>query len=235
MERYIEVIGEGEFLESAVRFVADVVLEVRASKDETAVRELAEFWAAAFESLREGGIRDDEMIEGGTDVYRPWYWKKKVGQNVTRKIRLTVGDFSRLNSALDRLEPLQSRHMDRKTISVDMRQPEFEDSNDSRSLVLARAYEDARAKAVRLATAMNCLLGEPIHVEEGGWTKRSSGFSGDEDWGGDSSRFAWGGIVMAAAGGAAAPADHTPEQELQRPSRTIFVKCRVRFSLSGAS
>lgn len=234
MDRYIEVVGEGEFVETAARFVAEVVLEVRAAKDETAVRELAELWSAALTALREAGIRDDEMIEGGTDVHRPWYWKKKVGQNVTRKIRLKVGDFSRLNAGLDRLEPLQARHMDRKTISIDMRQPEFEDLNDAQSRVLARAYENAKTKATRLAGAMGCTLGEPIHVEEGGWVKRNSGFSGDEDWGGDSSRFAWGGGIVlggaAAAGGAAADA---PEQELQRPSRTIFVKCRVRFGLGG--
>ena len=233
MDRYVEVIGEGEFEETAVRFVADVVLEVRAAKDETAVRELAELWSAALAALQEAGIHDEEMIEGGTDVHRPWYWKKKVGQNVTRKIRLKVPDFSRLNGALDRLEPLQSRHMDRKTISVDMRQPEFEDSNDARSLVLARAYEDAKSKAIRLASAMNCVLGEPIHVEEGGWTKRNSGFSGDEDWGGDSSRFAWGSIALAGPAAAGAPMGSTPEPELQRPSRTIFAKCRVRFSISS--
>lgn len=233
MERYVEVIGEGEFVETAARFVADVVLEVRAAKDETAVRELAELWSAALTSLREAGIRDDELVEGGTDVHHPWYWKKQVGQNVSRKIRLKVADFSRLNGALDRLEPLQSRHMDRKTISVDMRQPEFEDPDGARSLVLARAYQDARTKAARLAGAMNCILGEPIHVEEGGWSKRNSGFSGDEDWGGDSSRYGWGGIVLAAPAAAGGTSGGSPPPELQRPSRMIFVKCRVRFAISS--
>ena len=231
MKRYIEVVGEGEFIETAARFLADVTLEVRASKDETALRELAELWDEALAALRNSGIRDEEIVEGGTDVRRPWYWKKKVGQNVTRKILLKVPDFSRLNDALESLEPLQSRHMERKTISVEMRQPEFENSNDSRSSALAQAFEDAKSKAVRLATAMNCTLGDPIHVEEGGWSKRNSGFSGDEDWWGDSGRFAAAAGVLMEAGGSA-PRSPEPAVELQRPSRTIFVKCRVRFGVA---
>jgi len=230
MERYIEVIGEGQYIETASRFIAEVTVEVRAGKDETAIREVAELWAESLASLRESGITESEIVEGGTDFRRPWYWKKQVGQNAARKIILKVSDFGRLNLALEKLEPLQSRNKERKSISVDMRQPEFDNSSDAKSSALAEAFQDAMAKASRLASAMNCKLGQPIHIEEGGWAKRGSGFSGDEDWGGDYSRFAMGGGIMLAAGGAAAE----PEPDLQRPTRSIFIKCRVRFGIEGS-
>lgn len=229
MDRYIEVIGEGQFDESAMRFIAHVTFEVRAGKDETAFREVAELYADGLSLLRESGIADDEIIEGGLDFQRPWYWKKQVGQSCARKVILKVADFSRLSLALERLEPLQARNKERKSISVDMRQPEFDDASTGRSSALASAFEDAKTKASSLAAVMNCKLGNPIYVEEGGSAKRNSGFSGDEDWWGDDSRFPYGGgIVMAAAGGAAAA---EPAPEPQRPTRTIFVKCRVRFSI----
>ncbi len=228
MDRYIEVIGEGQFIETAKRFIANVTLEVRAAKDETAFREVAELCAEAIKLLRETGLKEEEIVEGGTDVYRPWYWKKQVGQNAARKIILKVADFGRLNRALEQLEPLQLRNKERRTISVDMRQPEFEDSGEGNSTALAQAFADAKSKASHLVTAMQCKLGQPLHVEEGGSAKRNSGFSGDEDWGGDSSRFGMaGGYAVAAA--AAGPGEPAPE--LQRPTRTIYVKCRVRFAL----
>ncbi|MBS0209465.1 MAG: SIMPL domain-containing protein [Planctomycetes bacterium] len=234
MKRYIEVIGEGKFVEAASKFVAALNLEVRAAKDETAFRELSELAGEVLAALRDAKITDEEIVEGGTDLHQPWYWKKKVGQTASRRIILKVADFSRLNRALEQLEPIQSRNKERKTIAVDMRQPEFESTDDSDALVLANAFADAKQKAERLAAAMGCELGKPISVEEGGQTKRNSGFSGDEDWGGDSSRFGYGAIMMAGpAAGAGAAFEPTEERELQRPTRTIYVKCRVKFAIGG--
>lgn len=228
METYIEVNGEGRYVEAASCFIADVTLEVRAAKGETAMQEVSELRDEALAVLHKSGIRDDEIIEGGTDFRRPWYSKKQVGQNAARKIILKVAEFGRLNIALEQLEPLQSRNKERRTISVDMRQPEFEETADAKAAALVQAFEDAKQKAGRLAVAMNCSLGKVAHIEEAGWAKRNSGFSGDDDWNGDNSRFATSGglIVMGAAGAAG-----EPEPELARPIRTIFVKCRVRFSI----
>ncbi|MFO0821477.1 MAG: SIMPL domain-containing protein [Pirellulales bacterium] len=231
MDRFIEVIGEGSFIETASRFIAEVTLEVRAAKDEAALRDVAELCGEALALLRDAGITDEELVEGGTDIRRPWYWKKQVGQNAARKLILKVTDFGRLSRALELLEPLQSRNKERKTISVDMRQPEFSESADKKATALAEAFADAKAKATRLAETMNCRLGSPLQVEEGAHAKRNSGFSGDEDWGGDYSRFAMGGgVVLAAAAGAATE----PDLELQRPTRTIYVKCRVKFAIQEA-
>jgi uncharacterized protein YggE len=230
MERYIEVVGEGKFLETASHFISQITLEVRAAKDETALHEVAELRTEAIEVLRKAGISDEEFVEGGADFHRPWYWKKQVGQSAARKIILKVTDYGRLTHALELLEPLQSRNKERRTVSILMRQPEFADSVDSKATALAEAFEDAKQKALRVAAAMNCKLGQVIHLEEGGSAKRNSGFIGDEDWYGDSSRFgaAGGGAVMLAAGAAA-----ESEPELQRPTRSIFVKCRVRFQVDS--
>lgn len=227
MDRYIEVIGEGRFEETAARFLAEVTLEVRAAKEETALREVGELREEALAVLRSTGLDDTEFVEGGLDVHRPWHWKKQVGQTATRKLLLKVEDFGRLSHALERLEPLQSRDRDRKTVSVQMRQPEFADETNGKATALTEAFTEARVKASRLAAAMNGRLGEVLSVEEGKQAKRNSGFAGDEDWNGDDSRFAMSGGVMLAAAGA----DSEPEPTLQRPTRTIYVTCRVRFAL----
>jgi uncharacterized protein YggE len=227
VDRYIEVIGEGCFEETAARFIADVVLEVRAAKEETALREVGELREEALSVLRSAGIVDEEIVEGGLDVHRPWHWKNRAGQTATRKLLLRVEDFGSLSHALKLLEPLQSHDKDRKTVSVQMRQPEFADVRDGKSTALIEAFTEARAKATRLAAAMNGRLGQVLSVEEGKQAKRNSGFTGDEDWNGDDSRFAMGGGVLLAAAGAASE----PEPTLQRPTRTIYVNCRVRFAL----
>lgn len=126
---------------------------------------------------------------------------------------MKVSDSGRLNRALEKLEPLQSSNRDRKTIAVSMWNPEFKTSSDAKSEALSQAFENARAKAMRLAATMKCTLGNPTQVEEGGWESRGSGFSPYQ------------GIVMAA--GPACDA----EPELPRPTRTLLVSCRVRFAI----
>lgn len=227
MDRYIEVIGEGRFEETAARFLAEVTLEVRAAKEESALREVGELREETLSLLRGAGVVEEEIVEGGLDVHRPWHWKKRVGQTAARKFLLKVEDFGRLSHALELLEPLQSRDKDRKTVSVQMRQPEFADESDGKATALIEAFTEARAKASRLAAAMNGRLGQVLSVEEGKQAKRNSGFAGDEDWNGDYSRFAKGGSIRLAAAGA----DSEPEPILQRPTRTIYVTCRVRFAL----
>ncbi len=165
MERYIEVTGESQYTESAARFVAEIVLEVRAAKDETAYRDIAILRDEAVVLLKEAGLGDDEIYEGGQDMRRPWYWKKQVGQNAARKIILNVEDFGRLSRALDSLEVL---HKERRAVTIVMRQPEFEPFDGVRTAALAEAFEDARVKAVRLSEAMGCALGRGLHAVRSG-------------------------------------------------------------------
>ncbi|MHC4876500.1 MAG: SIMPL domain-containing protein [Planctomycetota bacterium] len=230
MERYIEITGEGSYVEDAARFVTDVSVEVRAAKKETAFDEVNDFAKEVVRSLIESGIEQSEIVEGGTDCFRPWYLRKKAGQTAVRKVILKVSELSRLYSALETLEPL--RKAERRSLNVQMRQPEFESSSTAKATALKAAYADAKAKASALANEMECQLGSVIHVEEGRSSRRSSGFSGDDDWWGDSDRFSGGGVVLAAAGGAA---EDEEEITLENPTRTIWVKCRVRFHVQEAS
>lgn len=228
MDRYVEVVGEGQYVETAVRFIADVTLEVRAARDETAQRGVGELWDEALTLLRDAGILDDEIVDGGGELQRPWYAKRQAGQIAVRKIVLRVADSDRLTHALELLEPLQVGHEGRRTISVAMCQPEFADEGDGRAMALAIAFRDAQTKASRLVEAMNGRLGQPIQVTEVGMSRRNSGCLGDPDWSGDASRFdASHGVVLMAGESASQPEPATP-------TRTVFVKCRVRFALVDA-
>lgn len=229
-QRYIEVSGEGCFTETASRFVAEVSVEVRAAKKETVLEEVREFWDSAIALLRKNGIADSEIVEGGIDYFRPWYWRNKPGQTGTRKIILKVSDFDRLNSALEALEPLRAG--ERRSLTVDLKQPEFESTTDSKSNALSAAFDDAKAKAEALVQKMGAVLGDVLRVEEGRTARRRSGFSGDDDWYGDGDRFGgYGGAVVLAAGAGAG--DEDDEFTPANPTRDIWVKCRVRFSIKS--
>ena len=227
-QRYIEVTGEGCFTETASCFLAEISVEVRAAKKETVLEEVRTFWDSAVACLRENGIADSEIVEGGIDYFRPWYWRKKPGQTGTRKIILKVTDFDRLNSALEALEPLRTG--ERRSLTVELKQPEFDTDSAAKSAALSAAFEDAKTKAEALAEKIGATLGETLRVEEGRTARRQSGFSGDDDWYGDGDRFGGygGAVVLAAPGGAGDDDDDfTPAD----PTRDIWVKCRVRFSI----
>ena len=228
-DRYIEVVGEGQFVEHPVRFVAEITIQVRAAKHDTALNELGELCRAVVLSLRDSGIDDDEIVEGGTNFLQPWYLKKKSGQVGTRKVILKVDDFGRMNRALEKLEPFQKSG--RTSISIEMRQPEFDASADEKAAAFKSAFAEAHAKATRLAQEAGVDLDEVIQIEEGRSARRASGFSGDEDWWGDSDRF---GPAAGVAMDAAASADEFgSEVGTHSPTRSIFVKCRVRFAIAG--
>lgn len=227
-DRYIEVVGEGRFDEHVASFIASITVQVRSAKDDTSLDEVDEMWRAVVSTLRQAGITDEEIVEGGTSYFHPWYWKKKPGQRAVRKVLLKVRDFSRMNSALAEIEPLQAG--ERKSITVNMRQPEFDASVEEKSAAFDSAFAEARSKATRLAQLAGVELGPVVHIEEGRSARRASGFLGDEDWGGDSDRFGLttGGVVMAASGGL----DDQSEFNLQTATRSVFVRCRVRFEIA---
>lgn len=227
VESYIEVTGEGVFRETASCYIAEVTARVRAARNETALEEIGEFWMAVVASLRENGISAEEVIEGGIDYLEPWYWRKKPGQTGSRRIIVKVPDFARLNGALVALEPLGLG--ERRSLTVTLKQPEFESSAEVKSNALSAAFRDAKVKAERLAAQMGCDIGDVLRIEEGPTARRRSGFRGDEDWNGDGDRFGGDGFVtMAAAGGCVGEKD---EPTLGDPTRDLWVRCRVRFAI----
>ena len=227
MERYIEIIGEGSYVEEAALFVADVSVEVRAAQKETAFDEANEFAKEVIRTLMLSGIEQEELVEAGSGYFRPWYLRKKAGKTAVRKVTLKVPDLSRLYAALEAIEPL--RKVERRSLDVHMRQPVFETSSDAKAAALKDAFNEAKYKGLELANEMGCDLGPVIYFEEGRSSRRSSGFSGDADWWGDSDRFSGGAVMVAAA--REATTDDDDGITLQSPTRSIWVKCLVRFQI----
>ena len=85
----------------------------------------------------------------------------------------------------------------RETITLDMRQPVFHEDDALRAAALRRAVQSARAKATAVAAEAGLKLGAVLQVIEAPSAERGSGFGDDNDWWGDSSRFAGGGGVAA--------------------------------------
>ncbi len=162
-QRYVEVTGEGSFTETASRFVAEVLIEARTARKETVFDEVHKLWEAAVSSLRNHGIDDSEIVEGGIDYFHPWYWRRMPGQTGTRTIILKVVDFERLNAALESLGPL--RVAGRRSLAVNLKQPEFDSTTDAKSAALAAAFDEAKTKAQRLAKTMGVTIGEVLQVE----------------------------------------------------------------------
>jgi uncharacterized protein YggE len=223
---YIEVMGEGSYTEEVSEYIADIILEVRAAKDQTALTEISDLKDHCVKQLVASGIRNDEIIDSGREVWRPWFRRKKVGKEARHKLTLRTSDIERLSKALSEIEPLFSGQ--RHHFTIEMRQPVFSDNLSAVIEAQKQALEEARTKAKALAREAQLQLGGIIRIEELAKTKRSSGAYGDYDWEGDSDRFA------AAAAPAIMLGDLAEESEpaaLESPARTIWVKYRVRFAI----
>jgi uncharacterized protein YggE len=167
--------------------------------------------------LKENGLADEELSEGGSEVWRAWFWKRKPGQEVSSKILVACADQARLLKALAALEPLFAGA--RETLSVSMRQPKFETSSEERHAAMSNAIADARRSAETIARASALKITGVSQVEEIGDHKGRSGVYGDEDW-------RW-----AAAGGAATMGAEEAPQSLEAATRRVMVRYRVRFSV----
>ncbi len=64
-DAYIDVIGEGKYVEEVEAYVADVILNVRAASDEASVREVAELRDRCVKTLVASGLGYDEITDGG--------------------------------------------------------------------------------------------------------------------------------------------------------------------------
>ena len=72
MSGFIEVIGVGRYTETIVNYRASMTLEVNSVWVETAVREVTELRSECVRRIRESGITEEELREGGIEVSRPW-------------------------------------------------------------------------------------------------------------------------------------------------------------------
>jgi len=217
MDDYIEVTGESTLRETMAEAGAEIALAVRASRPEVALREAEQLRADCVRQLREAGLRDDELQDGGFQVWQPWYQRKKVGEEASMKILVRCDELSRLQQALSRLEPLFENQ--RYTIDVRMRRPRFAASDDQRDQAQRDAIASARAQAALLADAAGVRLARVVQVEQLQGLTSGSGAYGDPDWGHVA--------VRAGAGGGAA------EAPLDPATREARVRYRVRFAIAA--
>jgi uncharacterized protein YggE len=222
MDTYVDVTGSTELVETVSQLRADLELIVRASHADTAVREAMELRNQCIRKLKEAGLGDADLQEGGAQAWRPWFWKKAAGQEAAQKILVSCSEARVLYRALSSLEPLfeKSRH----TIAVTMRQPQFSATPSIKEAALRAAIADARGKAESLAAEAGLRLTGVIQIEELSNQTGRSGMYGDEDWRGP--------IAIAAAPRAASDAGQY--ESLEGATRNVTIRCRVRFSVQQA-
>jgi uncharacterized protein YggE len=214
MEPFIEIIGQGTLAEKVVEYRADLSVSVRASRDDTALNEAIELRDQCIRVLEESGIKASELTEGGGELWRPWFWKRKLGQEVSHKILISCADHDRLFKALGALEPLFKR--ERSSLSVSMRRPKFEATGGERSAAMSSAITNAKSSAETIAREAGLRITGVIQVEELDERTERSGAYGDEDWRG-----------MYAGG--VPPSEEAPEP-IEAAVRQIVIRYRVRFS-----
>jgi len=215
---YIEVFGAADFLEEIQKYVAELRISARAAGGEVALSDVGELRTQVVQRLRDSGMRSEELIEGGTLAWSPWFWKKKVGQEAIHKIIIKCDELGRMMKALESLESLFANQ--RHTLAVEMQSPEFKQDSPSMEKARKDAISAAKRKAELIAAEAGITLGQVLQVEELGGQTRRSGMFGDEQWRGD--------LVAVAAGGAASGA---PYPELARANRETTLKFRIRFAI----
>jgi len=226
---FVEVLADASFEEPIEQFVAELGLEVRGASEDSALQQVRELSHRCVERLTAAGMSRDEIEDAGLSMQRPWWTrsKEKPGKEATHRLRVRCADLARMNRAMSSLDGVTTNT--RETINLHMRQPVFREDDARRAEALRRAIKAAREKAAAIAAEAGATLGPVLQVIEAPPAARGSGFGADDDWAGDGSRFAGAGgsaYVMASIGEGGEP------EPLATPSRTIWVRCRVRFALT---
>lgn len=217
IDSYIEVTGESALVEQVNTYRADLSISVRATTTDNAISEAGALRDDCIRVLKSSGIAPQEMSEGGSAIWQPWFWKKaKPGQERSFRILLACSEAKRLYGALDALQPIFEHQ--RYTLSVSMLAPQFESSDDARSAAHTAAIANARKKAELIAMEAKVRLSRINQIEE-------LGACGGDDWG-------VGG--MRAAGGPPMADDHPVYVELEGAKRVSTLRYRVRFGIAAA-
>ncbi len=217
---YIEVTGESTYEEQISLYRFELELTVRATKGDTALDEVLQLRNSVVECLHANAIRDDEIAEGGAELWRSWWWRRKVGQEAHQKILIEVDDFARFATAAAALEPLFENQ--RYFLAVHTQQSEFEAEEETKDESRRMALQDAKRKADLIAKETGTSLGAVLQVEQQSSTASRTGMYGDERWRG---------IAIAAVGGGGSD-EGAPVVSLDGASRVVQVSYRVRYRIS---
>lgn len=225
---YIDVLCEGEFTETVEKYVLNLVLQVTATKDDTALDEVMQLKERCVKHLLDSGIQRAELFDGGTNLTRPWYRQKKIGKEASAKLSVQTEDIKRLSQAVHAIE--QVKNSQREAIQMTMRSPVFGADEALVTQALQTAIRRAKEKAAILAASAELELAGVYRIEELSRAKRDSGAYGDEDWWGDSMRF----LGAVAGGAASADEEEITLLDLESPKRTIWVRYKVRFAVKAS-
>ena len=221
MKPYIEVVGESKYLETVQEYVADINIIVRATKSETAMNEVISLRNSCIETLMSNGLKESELKEGGVEIWRDWFArrKQKVAKEASQKIIVCCSDISRLIQALSKLEQLFDNQ--RYTFTINMRQPVFSASLEIRKKARSEAIQNATSHAQFLAEATKVEIINALQIEELSDVKGNSGVYGDVG----------GGWMM--MGLAEESSDDESYANLDNATREITVRYRVRFLIKA--
>lgn len=187
---YIDIFCEGEYTETVEKYVLDLVLQVTATKEDTALDKVMQFRERCIKHLLDSGIQQSELFNGGTKLARAWYRrsrKKNFEKEASAKIIIQIGDIERLSQALLSIEKIKNNQYE--SVQITMREPVF---GADEALVLQAsqaAIRQAKEKAAVLAAEAGLELAGICRTKELSRVKRDSGAYGSEDWWGDSGRF----------------------------------------------
>ena len=170
---YIDVFCEGEYTEKVEKYVLDLELQVTATKDDTALDEVIQLKERCLKYLLDSGVERAELFDGGTNITRPWYRKKKVGKEASAKVIIQTENIERLSQAVQSIE--QIKNSQREAIQMTMRQPLFSADEAMVSQALQKAIRQAKEKAAILAVEAGLELAGIYRIEELSRAKRDSG------------------------------------------------------------
>lgn len=184
--KFIEVTGEGEYLEQIQFYILDITIEARAKTDAAAVEEANKLKEQCELSLQENGITSQEIDHIGLEIWRPWYKKKKAEKYAQHKFRLKVKDRDRLGNAVAQMAKLFDE--DQYHVAMTMRQPVFEEKQNGIDAAIKSAYQDAKRKASLLAAEEGKEIGTMTKAVELSKSIRKTVSKGDVEFIGENGR-----------------------------------------------
>ncbi len=220
---FIKVSGEASYKEEPIKWIIDLIITIRAAKEETIMNDSTEYNNTVITILKENNIKDDEIFYAGKEVYIPWWKKKSSGINVSNTITIITNDRYKAYKALDKVHKLQK--IQRVNFEVNEREPIFQANNNDIILAQKEACNNAKNKAEILANEFDRNIGTVIEITELNKSYRGSGNIGDYDFYGPYA-------VTAAASSATLEEDnYIDEIELKGNERITFIQYEFKFEL----
>src|SRR6185369_8546515 len=177
--KFIDVMGEGQYYESAHLYIVEIVLTITSIQKDTALTELEKLRKRCVDQLVLSGIEPREIRDGGKksnkDVHRQVYRIQ-----ASHKLIIYCEEIERLSMALIKIEKVAEN--DEQTVDIRMKQPLFKTDPELIKTAQNQAYDHAKQKAEIIVNRAGLKLGNVLQIQELVTAKRDSGMLGDEDW-----------------------------------------------------